>query len=212
MNKWIAPLCMLLCFQAQATEYRFSYSELYSKLKYSLKEEYTAVGTGVYFINPTTQLPCSIEKSWMEKEAHYETISFPPSGKLPLPLDGNLKSANPLVYVHTDSTTQCDYSVALVANEPYALDIHSDYLEVVIPEFQLLLEDISGMFSRWFAPTISGITLEFIELETGEVTLSNNQTLPITGHRAHITLADLKDGVVATLPTSPSRIMPYIQQ
>jgi hypothetical protein len=212
MNKWIAPLCIFIAFQTQATEYRFSYSELYSKLKYSIKEEYTSVGTGVYFVNPTTQLPCHIDKSWMEKEQHYEELNFPRSGKLPLPLDDNLKNANPLVYVHTDANNQCDYSVALVANEPYTKQVNADYLEVVIPEFQLLLEDISGMFSSWFAPTVSGVTLEFIDIESGKVALSNGQTLSIAGHRAHITLKDLRNGVVATLPESPSRIMPYIQQ
>jgi hypothetical protein len=201
-----------MAFQTQATEYRFSYSELYSKLKYSVKEEYTSVGTGVYFINPTTQLPCSIDKSWMEKEQHYEELTFPKSGKLPLPLDDNLKNANPLVYVHTDASSQCDYSVALVANEPYTEQFDSDYLEVVVPEFQMLLEDISGMFSSWFAPTVSGVTLEFIDIEAGYLTLSNDKQLPIIGHRAHVSLKDLRNGVVVTLPSAPSRIMPYIQQ
>ncbi len=212
MKKWIATALMLCAGAAQATEYRFSYSQLYSKLKYNLKEQYTDVGTGVYFINPVTQLPCAIEKSWMEQEEHYEALEFPPSGKLPLPIDGNLKNANPLVYVHTSNDTQCDYSVALVANEPYDNTVNSDYLEVVIPQFQLLLEDISGMFSKWFAPTVSGITIEFANIESGELTLSNQRSVQISAHRAHLTIKDLKNGVVAALPETPSRVMPYIQQ
>ncbi|GAL15741.1 hypothetical protein bax gene locus [Vibrio astriarenae] len=51
----------------------------------------------------------------MEKEEKYEALGTAPNGELQLPLDSHLRQANPLVFVHIDQITQCDFSMVVMS-------------------------------------------------------------------------------------------------
>ncbi|MDW2405405.1 DUF2987 domain-containing protein, partial [Vibrio sp. 1262-1] len=143
-----------------AQEYMFTYSKLYTQLKNNTKEGHDDVKVGVFFVDARTKQLCAIEKAWMEKEEHYEEFVIPASKELPLPIDKNLKSANPLVFVHTPKDSRCDYSLVVMTKEPLQGSVSYEQLKPLMPQMQSMLEDLGGMFAGWFTPEVQGVTME----------------------------------------------------
>ncbi|GAD79557.1 hypothetical protein VEZ01S_17_00440 [Vibrio ezurae NBRC 102218] len=198
---------------AYAQEYMFTYSKLYSPLKHNLKQLDSDVKVGLFFTNFATKQPCSIEKAWMEKEQHHEDLRISENGEVNVPVDDNLRSANPLVYIHTPANARCDYSLVVLTKKPFFGNIDHSQLEVTATEMQNLLGDLGGMFSSWFAPDIEGVTLEFIPGVSTEILLSNGKVIPVSEQgKAILKLSDLRDGVTADIPVKTQRVMPYIKQ
>jgi hypothetical protein len=75
-----------------------------------------------------------------------------------------------------------------------------------------MLADLGGMFSKWFSPDVTGLTLEFSEPDFDTLALSNGKQISIVNKRAIVTLDDIEAGVTLLLPTAPQRIMPWIAQ
>lgn len=195
-----------------AEEYRFTYSKFYTQIKNNLKEGHEDVKVGIFFVDSETRLPCQIEKAWMEKEEHYEEFQIGPTNELPVPLDANLKSANPLIFVTTESGKQCDYALTVLANDSSLQSIDEYTMASLTEQMTLMLADLGGMFSKWFSPDVTGLTLEFAELDLEPLTLSNGKQISIIDKRAIITQDDFEPGVTLQLPTAPQRIMPWIDQ
>ena len=88
-------------------------------MKQNAKEGHQDVKVGLFFLNADTKQNCVIEKAWMEKEEHYEELKSSPYHELLVPLDNNLKSANPLVFVQTPMDQRCDFSMVVMTKEPF---------------------------------------------------------------------------------------------
>lgn len=192
-----------------AQEYMFTYSKLYTQVKNNLKEGHDDVKVGVFFVNAETKQLCTIEKAWMEKEEHYEEFVIPASNELPLPIDNNLRSANPLVFVNTQEG-QCDYSLVVMTKENLEGKVTYSQVEKIIPQMQTMLEDLSGMFSSWFTPEITGITLEFANMLEGQIQLSNGKVIPIEQGKAQLTLDEIGLDGSMQLPEPTQRVLPFI--
>ncbi len=203
-------LCTGLSLNAYAQEYMFTYSKLYSSVKNNAKEEYTDVKVGVFFLNADTKQLCQIEKAWMEKEEHYEEIKTSDSHELLLPVDSNLKEANPLVFVDTPQDTRCDFSLVVMSREPLQGRVNYKQIEPLLPQMQSLLESLGGMFSSWFTPDVEGVTLEFANNLNDVITLSNGNEVRINNGKAQIALEQIgKDGWME-LPQATTRVLPYL--
>ncbi len=145
----------------------------------------------------------------MEKEEKYQELT--PNGKeLLIPLDNNLKEANPLVFVHTPEDKRCDFSMVVMATEPLAGKVYYKQIEELLPQMQSLLEDLGGMFAAWFTPQVEGLTLEFPQGTKGSIRFSNGLVTEIVADRAHILLSDLQPGEFITLPQKASRVLPWM--
>ena len=193
-----------------AQEYMFTYSKLHSQLKNNAKEGHEDVKIGFFFTNADTKTLCNIEKAWMEKQAKYEELT-PVNGKeLLVPLDSNLKSANPLVFVRTPMDMRCDFSMVVMTKEPFSNKVYYKDIEKLLPQMQSMLEDLGGMFASWFTPDVEGVTLEFTEQSTGKVTFSNGLSVDIVKGKARISLADLKPGDYIELPEPTTRVLPWL--
>ncbi len=193
-----------------AQEYMFTYSKLYTQLKNNIKEGHDDVKVGVFFVDATTKQLCDIEKAWMEKEKHYEEFVIPASKELPLPVDKNLKSANPLVFVQTPKDTRCDYSLVVMTKEPLQGNVYYEQLVPLMPQMQTMLEDLGGMFASWFTPEVQGITMEFANELNGNITFSNGTEKAIIDGKAQVALSDIGEGNFMTLPEPTTRVRPYL--
>ncbi|GEA50885.1 hypothetical protein VIN01S_16890 [Vibrio inusitatus NBRC 102082] len=208
-----AALLVMGLNTAQAEEYMFTYSKLYSPLKHNLKEPQQDVKVGLFFTNFKTKQPCSIEKAWMEKEEHYEKLSISENGEVNVPLDSNLKSANPLVYIYTEKEARCDYSLVVLTKEPLSGEVGYFELESKTLQMKSVLGGLGGMFSSWFTPDIEGVTLEFTPDTVNQISLSNGKSIPVNEQgKAILKLTDLSDGVTADISQETQRVMPYIEQ
>ncbi|WP_413284430.1 DUF2987 domain-containing protein [Vibrio sp. MA40-2] len=193
-----------------AQEYMFTYSKLYSQLKNNAKEGHEDVKVGFFFVNADDKSLCNIEKVWMEKQGKYEELP-PVNGKeVVVPLDSNLKSANPLVFVRTPMDMRCDFSMVVMTKQPLSDKVHYQDIEKLLPQMQSMLEDLGGMFASWFTPDVEGLTLEFPESTSGTVGFSNGLSVDIVEHKARIRLADLKPGEYIELPATTSRVLPWL--
>lgn len=193
-----------------AQEYMFTYSKLYSQLKNNAKEGHEDVKVGFFFTNADTKKLCSIEKAWMEKQSKYEELT-PINGKeLLVPLDSNLKSANPLVFAITPMDKRCDFSMVVMTKEPLSNKVYYKDIENLLPQMQSMLADLGGMFASWFTPDVEGLTLEFREELTGEVVFSNGLSVDIVDGRARVRLLDLKPGEYIELPEQTTRVLPWL--
>ncbi|ELB2203724.1 hypothetical protein AKH05_14390 [Vibrio parahaemolyticus] len=195
-----------------AQEYMFTYSKLYTQLKNNTKEGHDDVKVGVFFVDARTKLLCTIEKAWMEKEEHYEEFVIPASKELPLPIDKNLKSANPLVFVHTPKDSRCDYSLVVMTKEPLQGSVSYEQLKPLMPQMQSMLEDLGGMFAGWFTPEVQGVTMEFAKELNGKIVFSNGQEKAIVNGKVQVALSEIGEGGTITLPEPTMRVLPYLPQ
>ncbi|MFA0234462.1 MULTISPECIES: DUF2987 domain-containing protein [unclassified Vibrio] len=205
----LASLSLGVSLPATAQEYMFTYSKLYTQLKNNTKEGHDDVKVAVFFVDQQAQQTCHISKAWMEKEEHYEELKVSPANELLLPVDQNLRSANPLIFVQTQEQ-ECAYSFVVMTQEPLAGTVEVAQIENLLPQMQAMLEDVSGMFSGWFTPDIQGLTLEFANKLEGNIELSNGKQLPIKEGRAKFTLEELNGSDSITLPEPTVRVLPYI--
>ncbi|MEZ8653761.1 DUF2987 domain-containing protein [Vibrio splendidus] len=205
----LASLSLGVSLPASAQEYMFTYSKLYTQLKNNTKEGHDDVKVAVFFVDQQAQKTCHISKAWMEKEEHYEELKVSPANELLLPVDKNLRSANPLIFVQTQEQ-ECAYSLVVMTQEPLAGTVEVAQLESLLPQMQAMLEDVSGMFSSWFTPDIQGLTLEFDSKLEGNIALSNGKQIPIKEGRAKFTLDELNGSDSITLPEATVRVLPYI--
>ncbi|EHK5110796.1 DUF2987 domain-containing protein [Vibrio parahaemolyticus] len=195
-----------------AQEYMFTYSKLYTQLKNNTKEGHDDVKVGVFFVDARTKQLCAIEKAWMEKEEHYEEFVIPASKELPLPIDKNLKSANPLVFVHTPKDSRCDYSLVVMTKESLQGSVSYEQLKPLMPQMQSMLEDLGGMFAGWFTPEVQGVTMEFANELNGKVVFSNGQEKAIVNGKVQVALSEIGEGGTITLPEPTMRVLPYLPQ
>ncbi|TKG30490.1 DUF2987 domain-containing protein [Vibrio sp. F13] len=205
----LASLSLGVSLPATAQEYMFTYSKLYTQLKNNTKEGHDDVKVAVFFVDQQAQQTCHISKAWMEKEEHYEELKVSPANELLLPVEQNLRSANPLIFVQTQEQ-ECAYSFVVMTQEPLAGTVEVAQIENLLPQMQAMLEDVSGMFSGWFTPDIQGLTLEFANKLEGNIELSNGKQLPIKEGRAKFTLEELNGSDSITLPEPTVRVLPYI--
>lgn len=201
---------MLAAPATQAQEYMFTYSKLYTQLKNNNKEGHDDVKVGVFFVNADTKQLCNIEKAWMEKEEHYEEFVIPASKELPLPIDKNLKSANPLVFVQTPIDTRCDYSLVVMTKEPLQGNVSYEQLAPLMPQMQSMLEDLGGMFAGWFTPDVQGVTMEFSNGLDSTISFSNGTEKPIVNGKVQVALSEIGEGGMMTLPEPTMRVLPYL--
>ncbi|EGQ9699824.1 DUF2987 domain-containing protein [Vibrio parahaemolyticus] len=195
-----------------AQEYMFTYSKLYTQLKNNTKEGHDDVKVGVFFVDARTKQLCTIEKAWMEKEEHYEEFVIPASKELPLPIDKNLKSANPLVFVHTPKNSRCDYSLVVMTKEPLQGSVSFEQLKPLMPQMQSMLEDLGGMFAGWFTPEVQGVTMEFANELNGKIVFSNGQEKAIINGKVQVALSEIGESGTITLPEPTMRVLPYLPQ
>ncbi|HDY7790020.1 TPA: DUF2987 domain-containing protein [Vibrio vulnificus] len=193
-----------------AQKYMFTYSKLFSQLKNNTKEGHEDVKVGIFFVNPQTKQLCDIEKAWMEKEEHYEEFMIPASKELPLPIDNNLKSANPLVFVQTPQDMRCDYSLVVMTKQPLQGKVTYAQLEPVMPQMKTMLDDLGGMFSSWFTPDVEGVTMEFADQLNDMITFSNGQKKAIVNGKVQVALSEIGEAGYMVLPQPTMRVLPYL--
>ncbi|EPY1011773.1 DUF2987 domain-containing protein [Vibrio vulnificus] len=193
-----------------AQEYMFTYSKLFSQLKNNTKEGHEDVKVGIFFVNPQTKQLCDIEKAWMEKEEHYEEFMIPASKELPLPIDNNLKSANPLVFVQTPQDMRCDYSLVVMTKQPLQGKVTYAQLEPLMPQMKTMLDDLGGMFSSWFTPDVEGVTMEFADQLNDMITFSNGQKKAIVNGKVQVALSEIGETGYMLLPQPTMRVLPYL--
>jgi len=164
----------------------------------------------VFFVNADTKKLCTIEKAWMEKEKHYELVPSSEIHELLLPVDGNLKQANPLVFVDIPQDTRCDFSLVVMTKAALSGQVPYGDIEKLLPQMQEILESLGGMFSSWFTPEVSGVTLEFDNNLNGFIQLSNGSDVEIVNGKAQVSLEQIgKDGWMK-LPEETTRVLPYL--
>ncbi|WP_252027173.1 DUF2987 domain-containing protein [Vibrio sp. SCSIO 43135] len=205
-----ASVSLASAMPASAQEYMFTYSKLYTHMKQNAKEGHDDVKVGFFFLDPVSQQLCSIEKAWMEKEEHYEELKISPSNEVIVPLDSNLRSANPLVFVHTPDNQQCDFSMVVMTKEAMEGEVSYEQVESLLPQMQVMLEQLGGMFASWFTPDVTGVTLEFADNLNSSIKLSSGETKAIVDGKVQVALAELGEGGTMTLPEATIRVLPYI--
>ena len=193
-----------------AQEYMFTYSKLYSHMKQNAKEGHDDVKVGFFFLNADTKQLCKIEKAWMEKEEHYEDLNVSPYNEVIVPLDNNLRSANPLVFVHTPMDMRCDFSMVVMTKEPMNGEVSYDEVKVLLPQMQVILEQLGGMFASWFTPDVEGVTLEFPNKLNSTIQFSNGNTKQIVDGKAQVSLDEIGEGGSMILPAETARVLPYL--
>ncbi|PQJ89194.1 DUF2987 domain-containing protein [Aliivibrio sifiae] len=213
MKKWIgATTLSLLCLAlpVKAEQYRFTYSKLYYQLKVNQKEGHEDVRMALFFNDSQTGKACQITKAWMEKEEHYEEFTIPSSQELPLPIDDNLKSANPLVYIQTEEGKQCDISMEVLANKPLTGSVSFNELSLLTKQMDTMLSDIGGMFSKYFMPDVEGVRFVFSDAVTSGIKTSNGVIIPIQNGKATIDLRGFNQETSFELPATPLKVTPWL--
>ncbi|TXY28491.1 DUF2987 domain-containing protein [Vibrio mimicus] len=206
----LASLALTISTPVMAQQYMFTYSKLFSQMKSNTKEDHPDVKMGIFFIDAQSKQNCVIEKAWMEKEEHYEELKTGPGYELLVPLDNNLRQANPLVFVDTPQDKRCDFSMVVMAKKPFEGKVAYQEVEVLLPQMQAMLEQLGGMFASWFTPAVEGVTLEFSPETEGVITLSNGQTVAIVNHKAQVALSQIGSEGWMELPAPTLRILPYL--
>ena len=200
----------MACTPVAAQEYMFTYTKLYTHMKQNAKEGHEDVKIGFFFLNADTKRNCVIEKAWMEKEQHYEELKSSQYHELLVPLDNNLRSANPLVFVRTPQDQRCDFSMVVMTTQPMEGEVSYQEVEVLLPQMHAMLVDLGGMFASWFTPDVEGVTLEFPNDLNGVIQFSNGSEKAIVAGKVQVALSEIGEGGKMTLPTQTARVLPYL--
>lgn len=206
----LAALCSVMSVPAGAQEYMFTYSKLYSQMKNNVEESHQDVKVGFFFVDADSKQLCRIEKAWMEKEEHYETLQPSAVNELIVPLDNNLRQANPLVFVDTPNDRRCDFSTVVMTRQPLQGKVSYAEIERLLPQMQSLLEELGGMFAGWFTPEVKGVTLEFAHDLQGEIKLSSGASIPVVNGKAQIDVSQIGPDGWMLLPQATARVLPYL--
>ncbi|CAH0539871.1 DUF2987 domain-containing protein [Vibrio marisflavi] len=206
----LTALSLLVSFSSWGQQYVFTYSKLYSQLKHNVSKANPDVKVAFFFTNKGTGKLCTPVKAWMENQKHSEQLKIGVNKELIVPLDSNLKEANPLVFVDTPTGKQCDFSTTIMTREQLSGTVTYSQLQNIVEQMQSVLNELGGMFSSWFTPKIEGVTLEFSDKLPAEIEFSNGLVKPITDGKVHILLSDIGTGRSIIIPEQTSRILPYI--
>jgi hypothetical protein len=181
-------------------------------MKQNAKEGHDDVKVGFFFLNAEDKTLCPVEKAWMEKEEHYEELNITTINEVVVPLDNNLRSANPLVFVQTPKEMRCDFSMVVMTKKPLSGKVTYQQVKHLLPQMQSILEQLGGMFASWFTPDVEGVTLEFPASVGGFIKFSDGKTKPLIDGKVQITADEIgRDGWIL-LPHETSRVLPYIPQ
>ena len=158
---------------AAAQNIEMRYSTLYSKLKQNVKEGHEDVKIALFLLNQQDGSVCQIHEGSMRKDKHFEQLVIPTNNELSVPVDSNLRQANPDVTFVIDDGITCDVSMQVVAKNDYGLSIEQQEVAKLIPQMNQLLSDLGGMFSGWFMPDVEGVVVHFSNGETQVIELSS---------------------------------------
>ena len=205
-----AALLSAASLPLQAQEYMFTYSKLFTHMKQNMEVGHEDVKVGFFFLDANTKQLCKIEKSWMEKEEHYEEIAISPYQEVLVPLDDHLRQANPLVFVDTPQDQRCDFSMVVMTKAPLMGEVSYSQIEALLPQMQSILEQLGGMFASWFTPDVEGVTLEFANNLNSAIVFSNGGEKAIVDGKVQVTLREIGEGGTITLPEETARVLPYL--
>ncbi|UXI02714.1 DUF2987 domain-containing protein [Photobacterium sp. TY1-4] len=193
---------------AQNIELR--YSALYGKLKQNVKEGHDDVRIALFLLEQNTGEVCRIHHGSMRKDKHYEELVIPASNELLVPIDNNLRQANPDVTFVIDDGITCDMSMQVVANQTYGQQISRAEIAALTPQMDQLLADLGGMFSSWFMPEVGGVVLHFDQEIADGLSTSQGKTIAVNQRKAVIKLAELSEGEVVSFPFPANKVTPWI--
>lgn len=206
----IATLSLLASFSSWGQQYVFTYSKLYSQLKPNLLAENSDVKVAFFFVDHDSGKLCTPVKAWMENQKHSEQLKISAGKELIVPLDSNLKEANPLVFVDTPKGKNCDFSTTIMAKQQLSGTVTYSQLQIIVKQMQSVLNELGGMFSSWFTPDVEGVTLEFADKSPTDIEFSNGLVKPVVNGKVHILLSDIGKGRSIIIPEQTSRVLPYI--
>ncbi|MDV5168773.1 DUF2987 domain-containing protein [Photobacterium rosenbergii] len=158
---------------AAAQNIEMRYSTLYSKLKQNVKEGHDDVKIALFLLNQQDGSVCQIHKGSMRKDEHFEELVIPENNELSVPIDSNLRQANPDVTFVIDDGITCDVSMQVIAKNEYGTSIEQSEVAKLVPQMNQLLSDLGGMFSGWFMPDVEGVVVHFDNGDTKVIELSS---------------------------------------
>ncbi|PSU34705.1 DUF2987 domain-containing protein [Photobacterium lutimaris] len=158
---------------AAAQNIEMRYSTLYSKLKQNVKEGHDDVKIALFLLNQQDGSVCHIHKGSMRKDKHFEELVIPENNELTVPVDSNLRQANPDVTFVIDDGITCDVSMQVIAKKDYGTAITQTDIAELVPQMNELLSALGGMFSDWFMPDVEGVVVHFNDGDTKVIRLSS---------------------------------------
>ncbi|MCW8327991.1 DUF2987 domain-containing protein [Photobacterium sp. SDRW27] len=195
---------------ASAQNIEMRYSSLYGKLKQNVKEGHDDVRIAFFLLNQENGEVCAIREGSMRKEKHYEELVIPDNNELLVPIDTNLRQANPDVTFVIDDGITCDLSMQVIANKDYGQHISQTEIAKLTPQMNTLLSDLGGMFSNWFMPEVGGVVIHFATDVNESIRLASGNTIDIKDSKAVLKLAELADGEEITLPQNAVKVTPWL--
>ncbi len=69
-----------------------------------------------------------------------------------MPVDKNLRQANPDVTFVIDDGITCDVSMQVIANKDFDTSLSQNEIAQLVPQMNNMLFDLGGMFASWFMP------------------------------------------------------------
>ncbi|MGF1724922.1 DUF2987 domain-containing protein [Photobacterium nomapromontoriensis] len=214
LTQWLlAGLVVTTSFYTQevsAQNIDMRYSVLYSKLKQNEKEGHDDVKIAFFLLDQRDGRVCEIQKGWMQKDEHYEALVIPANNELLVPIDTNLRQANPDVTFVIDDGIICDVSIQVMAKLAYGDQISQRDIQSLVPQMDQTLSDLGGMFSSWFMPDVAGVIVHFDKPISENITLANGINTERQGNKVILKLADLHTGEQINFPYPSVKVTPWI--
>lgn len=196
--------------QTLAQNIEMRYSNLFGKLKHNVESSHPDVKIALYLIDQQTGKTCVVHKGWMQKEEHYEELVIPADNALVIPLDNNLRQANPDVTFVIDDGIVCDLSMQVIATHSFGKSVTKAELAGLLPQMDTMLSDLGGMFSSWFMPEVSGVVMHFEQTQSGLIEVSDKSTIAIQDGKAVVHVKELPENAVLTLPYPADKVTPWL--
>ncbi|MGF1686825.1 DUF2987 domain-containing protein [Photobacterium japonica] len=186
------------------------YSTLFSKLKQNVEEGHDDVKVAFFLLDQRDGSVCDVHKGWMRKDEHYEALIIPESNELDIPVDSNLRQANPDVTFVIDEGITCDVSMQVIARDHFDTSITQADVARLTPQMQVILSDLGGMFSDWFMPEVEGVVVHLSSELVDPIQLTNGTVVTVADKKAVLKLVDLAIAEKVDFPVSIVKVTPWL--
>lgn len=201
---------MLAANSAYSQDVQIRYSSLYGKLKNNLKEGHEDVNIRLYLVDQQGNT-CKIHKASMRKDKHYEDLVIPADYALSIPLDSNLRQANPDVTFVIDEGITCDVSMQILGLNYKPNSLSKEYIASIVPQMNVMMTDLGGMFSNWFMPKAEGVVVTLSDPNVDQtIVLENGKTISFIEGIGKIKPDDLSANETLRFTQSIEKISPWI--
>ncbi|MBZ9610952.1 DUF2987 domain-containing protein [Rheinheimera maricola] len=160
--RYLMPLALLLAAPVSA-DLVLNYNGFYGRMKKLQQPQYSDITLAFALTEQQSGLPCQFYQLKLVSDRHDLSLEMAGNGEISLPYDEALKDSNAVLQVlQADNSASCQVQFRLRSRMRLPTELTLSQLQHYRSQFDVLLDDMSGM-SKYWLPDVIGVIVEFAD-------------------------------------------------